>query len=319
MRIKTYFSGTVEAAIALARQEIGDDALLLSSQVTRGEATQFGAYEVTFAYEPSVTAQPHAETFEPAEDLATFLASRDLSPALVKHLGDQISSAEVSEEDISRAIERVVKTATPDPSVPAMAFVGPTGSGKTLSLLKVAIREKSRPVRILSIDSGRPGGDRQLHTLSAIAGIPCRTVQPSELSTAILPDALYLIDTPGSLAPNSPAALSLAENLRKIAAVFTHLVVTATTRTADLALTAERFQMFQPKRLLFTRLDETTTTGGIVSLAYSTGLPVSWLGNGQSLTNHLLTADSRRIAAGVLTSQFDAVPEIQRAAAGATR
>lgn len=318
MRIKTYFSGTVEAAIALARQEIGDDALLLSSQTTRGDATQFGAYEVTFAYEPSGTTQSLVETVEPAEDLATFLVSRDLSPALVKHLGDQVSSAEVSEEDISRAMERVVKTATPDPSARALAFVGPTGSGKTLSLLKVAIREKSRPVRILSIDSGHPGADRQLHTLSTIAGIPCRTVQPSELSTAILSDALYLIDTPGSLALNSPAALSLAENLRRIPAIFTHLVVTATTRTADLTLTSERFQMFQPKRLLFTRLDETTTTGGIVSLAYSTGLPVSWLGNGPSLTHHLLTADARRIAAGVLT-QFDAAPEIQRAAAGAAR
>lgn len=318
MRIKTYFSGTVEAAIALARQEIGDDALLLSSQATRGEARQFGAYEVTFAYQPFEATRPRADE-EPAEDLATFLLSRDLSPALVKHLGEQISDTEASEDDVARAIERIVKTAAPDSSAQALAFVGPAGSGKTLSLLKVAIREKSRPVRILSVDSGCPGADRQLHTLAAIAGIPCQTVQSSEISKQIDADALYLIDTPGSLAPASPSGLSLAESLRQIPAVFTHLVVTAQTRTADLALTAERYQMFQPKRLLFTRLDETTTTGGIVSLAYSTGLPVSWLGNGQSLTGDLLAADARRIAAGVLTSEFDAAPEMQRAAAGAAR
>src|SRR5215471_18972556 len=49
MRLKSYFAGTVESAIALARQELGEDAMLVSSHRTLPESRHLGAYEVVFA------------------------------------------------------------------------------------------------------------------------------------------------------------------------------------------------------------------------------------------------------------------------------
>ncbi len=49
MRLKTYFASGVDAAIQLARTELGDDALLVHSKKTSGEAAEAGAYEVVFA------------------------------------------------------------------------------------------------------------------------------------------------------------------------------------------------------------------------------------------------------------------------------
>ena len=49
MRLKSYFAGTVESAICLARQEMGGDAMLVNSRRTLPESRHLGAYEVVFA------------------------------------------------------------------------------------------------------------------------------------------------------------------------------------------------------------------------------------------------------------------------------
>src|SRR5579872_6177890 len=52
MQLKSYFAGTVESAICLARQEMGEDAMLVSSRKTAPEARHLGLYEVVFAAAP---------------------------------------------------------------------------------------------------------------------------------------------------------------------------------------------------------------------------------------------------------------------------
>ena len=48
MRLKSYFSGTVEAAIDLARRELGEDALLVNARPSTPETRSLGAFEVVF-------------------------------------------------------------------------------------------------------------------------------------------------------------------------------------------------------------------------------------------------------------------------------
>jgi flagellar biosynthesis protein FlhF len=49
MRLKTYFATGVDAAMMLARQELGPDAMLVHSKRTAGEAQSLGSHEVVFA------------------------------------------------------------------------------------------------------------------------------------------------------------------------------------------------------------------------------------------------------------------------------
>src|SRR5438445_1373543 len=58
MRLKSYFAGTVESAICLARQEMGEDAMLVNSRKSTPETRHLGAYEVVFAasQDPAVEA-----------------------------------------------------------------------------------------------------------------------------------------------------------------------------------------------------------------------------------------------------------------------
>ena len=67
-------------------------------------------------------------------------------------------------------------------------------------------------------------------------------------------------------------------------------------KPADLARVIERYEIFQPKKLLFTRIDETSSYGAIVSEAARHGLPVSFLATGQQIPDDLEPATKVRLA-----------------------
>jgi flagellar biosynthesis protein FlhF len=60
MKIKSYFSHTVEDAMAMARQELGPDAMLVNSRAAGPEARHLGEYEVVFVTETSPPDTPGA-------------------------------------------------------------------------------------------------------------------------------------------------------------------------------------------------------------------------------------------------------------------
>ena len=49
MKLKSYFAATVEAAMNMARLELGSEAMLVSTTRTAGETRHLGEYEVVFA------------------------------------------------------------------------------------------------------------------------------------------------------------------------------------------------------------------------------------------------------------------------------
>lgn len=63
MQMKSYYAGTVEAAMARARHELGEDAMLVNSRKTPPESRHLGNYEVIFASEP-VTRMQSANLLE---------------------------------------------------------------------------------------------------------------------------------------------------------------------------------------------------------------------------------------------------------------
>jgi flagellar biosynthesis protein FlhF len=60
MKLKSYFSGTVEAAMELARKELGDEALLVNARPSTPETRRLGAYEVVFGLLPNAPSKPEA-------------------------------------------------------------------------------------------------------------------------------------------------------------------------------------------------------------------------------------------------------------------
>src|SRR2546421_12454360 len=67
MKLKSYFAATVEAAMKMARLELGDEAMLVSTKRTTEESCHLGEYEVVFA----TTAYPDERAIVPAAQYPT--------------------------------------------------------------------------------------------------------------------------------------------------------------------------------------------------------------------------------------------------------
>ena len=198
------------------------------------------------------------------------------------------------------------------------ALVGPPGAGKTSTLVKLAIQRglaAQRPVRLLSVDHYRIAAAEQLRTYATILSVPFSlaetTAALAQAIGAAPPEALILIDTPGYTAASiEESGQDLAAFLRGRRDIDTHLVLTASMRQADLQRTVDLFQAFRPAKLLFTRLDETDSTGTMFCEAARTGKPLSCFSTGQLIPEDIEPATKTRVSAFLareLPQAFEAV------------
>ena len=183
-----------------------------------------------------------------------------------------------------------------------VALVGPPGSGKTTTLVKLAVTyglSARLPVVLISADNCRIAAADQLRAYAAILGVGFELVE----TTRALEQALHLhrakelilIDTPGFAAAEMDAAADLAGFLAMRGEIDTHLVLSASMKSADITRAVDRFEIFRPAKLLFTRLDETESLGPILTEAARTRKPVSFFTAGQQIPEHLEPATAGRL------------------------
>ena len=108
---------------------------------------------------------------------------------------------------------------------------------------------------------------------------------------------LILIDTPGLGRADMEDALELAQMLGSDPDIDTHLVLPASMRPEDLGRQAHQFRAFHPRKLIFTRLDEASRYGALLSLSAETGLAVSFLTQGQRIPDDLDPATKEHLLA----------------------
>jgi len=382
MRVKSYFSATVEAAIALASKELGEDALLVYSREAAAEARYLGKYEVVFAL-PEATeseAPPPLPGSAPtpgsqrSTDMESELASlareiralRDQmdqicqmnkkhqpiwrpttllhSPDSVRHAIETLLAEDIAEDLAAEVAERIASASHSDgnptleyvlasmvPTAPSLgrsaagpkvvALVGPPGSGKTTTLVKLAARfglGGRRPAQLISFDTSRISGADQLKTYAGILGISCESVETAGALSQVIEESrnkeIILIDTAGYSGKDMDTAGELVRFLATHPQVDVHLTLSASMKPADLSRAADRFERLRPNRLLFTHLDETETYGALWSEAVTRAKPVSFLCDGQQIPEDLHEATSEGLARLILRHQLSE-PESGAAAA----
>lgn len=188
------------------------------------------------------------------------------------------------------------------PEKRVVAFVGPTGVGKTTSIAKLAARlalQKKKKVILMTLDGYRIGAVEQLRSYAGLMGIPFRFVDDvSELPGAIEENNqrdYILIDTAGRAPRDLDAMRSLALYLKKSDFIERHLVLSATTKASDLRIIMDQFEICRPDHLLFTKLDETTTPGPILNELVRTQKSFSYYTDGQKVPDDLHAVPRERL------------------------
>lgn len=211
--------------------------------------------------------------------------------------------------DLPDELARTIRAAVPIWDLPhgsVAAFVGPAGTGKTSTLLKVAGLARfahQRSVAIVSTDLERLGTWEQLAMYADVMGIPARPARDrAELDHAleVFHDAdLVLVDTPGAN-PFDDAARVRVMKVISGREVRHHLVVPA---TASAGLLAEILRVYETpalESLIVTRIDEARNLGAVVACGVLTDVPVSHLSTGREIPDDLEVFDPERVTRSVL-------------------
>jgi flagellar biosynthesis protein FlhF len=161
-------------------------------------------------------------------------------------------------------------------------------------------------VQVLTTDTYRIAAADQLRSYAAILGIGCQVVEtPAALAQAIEEcrhKDLVLIDTPGFARAEMEIAVDWVRALESQPGIDTHLVLAASMRTADMKRAASQYDAFRPRKLLFTRLDETEILGPVFSLSIRMEIPISFFSSGQRIPEDLEPARADALLDGILRS-----------------
>lgn len=184
-----------------------------------------------------------------------------------------------------------------------VALIGATGVGKTTTIAKIAanfVLDKACSVALITADTYRISAVEQLKTYSDIIGVPLEIVySPDELRVAIdkhRDKQLILIDTAGRSQHNEFQLDELKCLLSVIPDIEKHLVLSATTKYKDAVDILRKFSICEPDKVLFTKVDETSTVGAIINLIYQYPITLSYITNGQSVPDDIVVADSKELA-----------------------
>ncbi len=184
-----------------------------------------------------------------------------------------------------------------------VALVGATGVGKTTTIAKLAARYtlKHGPHRValITTDNYRVAAQEQLRSYARIMGIPLRVTGDADSLREALDNLhdkeLILIDTAGmsqrDMMLNKQFAMLQTKGLPHIK---TYLTLATNCQRGVLTETGDKFKEMKLAGCILTKVDETISMGGALTVAIENDLAISYFCDGQQVPEdiHLARAHS---------------------------
>ena len=169
-------------------------------------------------------------------------------------------------------------------------FVGPTGTGKTTLIAKLAAGftlNEQRKLALITTDTIRVAAIPQLRTYAEIMGLTVDVAySEAELQTLIQQQQdkdMILVDTPGRSPFDTAGIAEVGSFVRHISGGTTYLVLAATAKAADLKQALEAFEPCAFSHLAITKLDETRRIGPLFDLMSESGRPLGFVAADQDV------------------------------------
>lgn len=286
-----------------------------------GEDSLPGAEEGTEP-EPQRSAAPNqSETFRCIKMIYETLLDNEVNERYINQILDDVemSIRSGSSMDIilSNVYQKMVlKFGQPrkielTPGQPKVVFfIGPTGVGKTTTIAKIASKYKvdmGKKVAFLTADTYRIAAAEQLRTYANILDMPLTIIYSAEeMNEAIgrVKDYdLVLVDTAGFSHKNDAQRSDmkhLVESLDEEYDKEVYLVLSATTKYKDLVEIADMYHEISDYKMIFTKLDETTTYGNLLNIRLYSGAEVSYVTTGQNVPDDIEMFQSQKIVKQLL-------------------
>lgn len=241
-------------------------------------------------------------TLDITEDQALRIVNRITSLGNINDYQEALFEARkllVEGVEIGKTLQKSIKTNV-------VMFIGTTGSGKTATLVKLAIISKivlGANSLIVSADTYKVGASEQLETYSSIASIPFRSsFSNNELSDIIKENSakdFIFIDTTGISQKDKEQVEQLIETVKTVSPDFLYLTIPATISGLNANSVFEALSTIPIDGAIITKSDEAEAIGALVNSIKSYKIPISYITNGVKIPEDILPAD--RIILGKLS------------------
>ena len=189
-------------------------------------------------------------------------------------------------------------------------FIGPTGVGKTTTLAKIASLykvEKEKKVAFLTADTYRIAATEQLRIYANILDAPMSIIYTDEEMNAAIERVndydLIFVDTAGFSHRNEGQCSDMKKLISGLNEEYekeVYLVLSATTKYKDLLEMADIYKEIADYKLIFTKLDETTTYGNMLNVKLYSGAKLSYMTTGQNVPDDIEVFDTQKIVKQLL-------------------
>ncbi|MBV1835607.1 hypothetical protein [Acetobacter estunensis] len=297
MKLRTFTGPSIQDAVRQVRAALGEAALILSERVTPT------GVELIAAADPS-----NAQQTVPPQKASSSIVERPLTEGmfdretLVWHRIPDVLIDELLADPCSVALSRLVRFGSFSfaPGKSPLALVGPAGSGKTLSVARLASRLVLSGITplVITTDREKGGGIEQLAVHTRRLGIPLIAAHDTRTLKRALSQRQngqpVLIDT-AAVDPYDPETHAVL--LELVAATRAQLCLTLpaahdTEETADIA---EVFCKANTHMMIATRLDQARRIGNILTAA-ACGLVLTEAGISDAVAGGLVRLTPQRLA-----------------------
>lgn len=182
-------------------------------------------------------------------------------------------------------------------------FIGPAGSGKTTTLVKMAshlVVKENKKVALLTTDTYKVGAADQLRIFSQILNVPFAVIRQNKDWSQLL---RYLPNVDCVLVDFTGLGLKTQEEINFVKECLppaslnprVHLVMHATTKDADMTDVGRRFSFLGYQDVIFTSLDETVQHGPIYNFMKKFDIPLHSFGIGSRVPEDFEFATKERV------------------------
>jgi len=314
MRIKSFTARTSAEALQQIQAEMGPDAVILQTRPLRdrgllGLLKRTGVEIVAGIDEPAPVEQEAPEVSPQIERLRDRLLRHGIDDSIVEELLDDVEQVSAGQppaqegrltEALAKALGSKVRMtgglSRNDTGPRVIAFVGPTGVGKTTTIAKLAaelVLNGRHRVELVTIDAHRVGAIEQLKAYGELLSVPVHTAYtPEDLADAVAKASraeFVLIDTPGCSYGDRAALAELRQYFRQVPGLEVNVLLSCCWRSEDAVRAANAFRPTAAgaARLLFTKIDETVSYGTLLTVPERTHLPLSYISNGQNVPDDI--------------------------------
>lgn len=184
-----------------------------------------------------------------------------------------------------------------------IAFMGPTGVGKTTTIGKIAaqyvLKYGANSVVLVTTDTYRIAAHEQLRTFGRILNVPVEVVNEftdlNEVLDKYADFSLVLVDTAGMNPRDRNLERQLAMMKRARGYLKKLLVLPCTSQRQVLKTVVDVYSQVQLDGCVLSKLDESASLGEAISVVIEEGLPVMYVADGQRIPDDIEPARAHNL------------------------